>query len=391
MEALDRMGRARLARAERSAPTSWCPRSASTAKRLADWWRSSTSRRARSPSWRDTRCTRRAVAATAPKGRPRSPRCRIRIAFSIPCGASGHADRGRWERVTWEAALDDSGRADPGGVAGRPPRPGRLPRRAARRRPLHGAGPGDLGRRRAQLAHERLLGRRPRRLRLLDGDGPPDARSRASALLAHAQLAPGSGALLQPPGAADHRGPGEWPGEALRESTRASPTPPRRPTTGSHPGRARKRRCCSRFASFLIREDRCDWEFVRRWTNWRQLLGERGYLATLRRNGRIRTIPAADDFDAFKSLLAELYAPYTFAVAAEECGVAEETVPSRRAGGGGSRLRAGDARLAQRRGGQPRRLDGGPLPLFAERPHRISRKRGRDAAQSVDEVRAAAP
>ena len=79
-------------------------------------------------------------------------------------------------------------------------------------------------------------------------------------------------------------------------------------------------------ASFLIREDRCDWEFVRRWTNWRQLLGERGYLATLRRNGRIRTIPAADDFDAFKSLLAELYAPYTFAAAAEECGVAEETL-----------------------------------------------------------------
>ena len=79
-------------------------------------------------------------------------------------------------------------------------------------------------------------------------------------------------------------------------------------------------------ASFLIREDLCDWEFVRRWTNWRQLLREHTYLATLRKSGRIRTIPVADDFDTFKSLLAELYAPYTFAAAAEECGVEEETL-----------------------------------------------------------------
>jgi anaerobic selenocysteine-containing dehydrogenase len=74
-------------------------------------------------------------------------------------------------------------------------------------------------------------------------------------------------------------------------------------------------------AGYLIREDRCNWEFVLRWTNWRELLADRAYLSQLREFGRIADVPDGDDFETFKALLAELYAPYTFAAAAEECGV----------------------------------------------------------------------
>ena len=79
-------------------------------------------------------------------------------------------------------------------------------------------------------------------------------------------------------------------------------------------------------AHYLIREDQCDWEFVRRWTNWRDLLADRAYLAQLRDYGRISAVPQGDDFETFQALLAELYAPYTFAAAAEECGVDAATL-----------------------------------------------------------------
>ena len=35
-------------------------------------------------------------------------------------------------------------------------------------------------------------------------------------------------------------------------------------------------------AADLIARDACDWEFVRRWVNWRELLDDRAYLEQLR-------------------------------------------------------------------------------------------------------------
>ena len=61
---------------------------------------------------------------------------------------------------------------------GGPPRRGHVPRRPARRRQLHRAGPARLGPRRPQLAHQHLLVGGPGRLRVVDGLRPALTRLR---------------------------------------------------------------------------------------------------------------------------------------------------------------------------------------------------------------------
>jgi anaerobic selenocysteine-containing dehydrogenase len=66
------------------------------------------------------------------------------------------------------------------------------------------------------------------------------------------------------------------------------------------------------WANFLIQNDRVDWEFVRRWVNWKEYLLAEG-----------NPQPAFDDF---KSRLKELYQEYTFEFAASESGVSVEKI-----------------------------------------------------------------
>ncbi|HEX8180193.1 MAG TPA: molybdopterin-dependent oxidoreductase [Pyrinomonadaceae bacterium] len=66
-------------------------------------------------------------------------------------------------------------------------------------------------------------------------------------------------------------------------------------------------------ANFLIQHDRYNREFVRRWWNWEEYLAvERPELETT--------------FETFAAVLKELYSAYTFEYAAQESGVAAETI-----------------------------------------------------------------
>jgi anaerobic selenocysteine-containing dehydrogenase len=73
-------------------------------------------------------------------------------------------------------------------------------------------------------------------------------------------------------------------------------------------------------ASWLIRERRYDRAFVERWWNWREYLEEgRGT-----EGGAPRT--SEPSFDAFHDALVEIYAPYTFEFAASESGVDADVI-----------------------------------------------------------------
>ena len=74
-------------------------------------------------------------------------------------------------------------------------------------------------------------------------------------------------------------------------------------------------------ASYLIREDRCDWDFMRQWVNWREFLDDSDALRDLAERGIIQEAPTTRDFATFQGLLREIYAPYTFDWAADECGI----------------------------------------------------------------------
>jgi anaerobic selenocysteine-containing dehydrogenase len=80
-------------------------------------------------------------------------------------------------------------------------------------------------------------------------------------------------------------------------------------------------------ANHLIQTGRYDREFVRRWWNWRDYLGRER-----------PDLPAT--FEAFERVLAELYREYTFDFAARESGVAAETIAqvAELVAGAGSRL-----------------------------------------------------
>ena len=95
--------------------------------------------------------------------------------------------------------------ADPQGDRRGPQDRGHVPRRPAGSRRLHGPRAAELGRRRAQQPHERVLGGGAPRLRAVERRGPAVARPRELEVHAAALVAPRDGALLQPARAADHR------------------------------------------------------------------------------------------------------------------------------------------------------------------------------------------
>ena len=61
------------------------------------------------------------------------------------------------------------------------------------------------------------------------------------------------------------------------------------------------------WANYLIQNDQVDWDFIRRWVNWREFLKSEG--------------SNHPSFDEFKVRLKEIYSEYTFEFAAEESGV----------------------------------------------------------------------
>ena len=191
----------------RSAVTCWCPPPASTASPRAGCSPTWTATAGRSASSRATPSTRARAAATAPRDRPPSTRSPIPTASCTRCAGparaaaaagSGSAGTRRWTRSPRRirAAIIEQRQNEIMIHLG-----------PARRRRIHRAGAGQLGRGRAQLAHQRVLQRRADRLPVLDGRRPakPGPRERQGHL-PH-QRAPGSRALLQSACATDNDGP----------------------------------------------------------------------------------------------------------------------------------------------------------------------------------------
>ncbi len=53
-------------------------------------------------------------------------------------------------------------------------------------------------------------------------------------------------------------------------------------------------------ANYLIHRDLINKDFLRRWTNWEELLNDTSYLAELRASGRIQEIPRGREFEDFR-------------------------------------------------------------------------------------------
>lgn len=75
-------------------------------------------------------------------------------------------------------------------------------------------------------------------------------------------------------------------------------------------------------ANGLIQTDRFNREFVRQWVNWREFMSDRQYLQELRDRGFLDTIPATQTFADFVHVLKRIYRDYTPEWAEQECGVA---------------------------------------------------------------------
>jgi anaerobic selenocysteine-containing dehydrogenase len=67
-------------------------------------------------------------------------------------------------------------------------------------------------------------------------------------------------------------------------------------------------------ASYLMRTDQVDWEYMRRWVNWKTYMSE------------LHSDMNSEDFDAFKQALTDDYSQYTFEFAAQECRIPIEQV-----------------------------------------------------------------
>ncbi len=76
----------------------------------------------------------------------------------------------------------------------------------------------------------------------------------------------------------------------------------------------------------LMEDGTVDREFLRRWVNWEEFLADRAYLAALKERGFLAEVPAGRTFDDFLAVLRELYSHYTPAWAEAECGVPAATV-----------------------------------------------------------------
>ena len=129
---------------------------------------------------------------------------------SRPHSSSAQAGRGPGRREVGARVVGRRTRrhrgAHPQGPGGRPAQRGDVPRRPPGRGRLHRTHARGLGRRRAQLAHERLFERRALRVPLVDGNGPPEPGPRERKGHRARQQPSRDRPLLQPPRAADHGG-----------------------------------------------------------------------------------------------------------------------------------------------------------------------------------------
>lgn len=73
-------------------------------------------------------------------------------------------------------------------------------------------------------------------------------------------------------------------------------------------------------AGYLIQNDLYDREFLRRWTNWQELMTNRQYLEFLKEQEIATEVPQSADFDSFISLLKSIYGQYTPEWAEKETG-----------------------------------------------------------------------
>ncbi len=64
-------------------------------------------------------------------------------------------------------------------------------------------------------------------------------------------------------------------------------------------------------AGHLLSNDLVNKDFLRRWVNWEEFLGDKEYLESLKSSGLIADVPSDVSFDVFLDLLTEMYSRYT--------------------------------------------------------------------------------
>ena len=269
-------------------------------------------------------------------------------------------------------------RPDLAGDPRRPPERGHVPRRPAGRGRLHRARARGLGRRRPQLAHQRLLGRGARRLRALVRHRPPEPRPRERQGDLPGLVAPRGRALLQSARPAHHRGQEERRQADRRRHAAVEHRHPRRPLAGAaaglgggdpprdrqlhHPGRSAT--TASSCAAGGTGRSTC---------------------------AELHPEAAADVRDASKTLLAARVRGVHLRVRRRRVGRRRRR-PSREVA---ELVAVGrhpplDPHLAQRHRRQRGRLAGRAHALPAQRAARRGRHRGRHLPQRLEQVRAAA-
>ncbi len=77
-------------------------------------------------------------------------------------------------------------------------------------------------------------------------------------------------------------------------------------------------------ANLLIQSDGFNHEFVRRWVNWQEFMDDGNYLHSLLDDGFLSSIPATRTFEDFVGVLKDLYKSYTPEWAAQESGVSAD-------------------------------------------------------------------
>lgn len=79
-------------------------------------------------------------------------------------------------------------------------------------------------------------------------------------------------------------------------------------------------------ANHLIQNDLFNFDFVRKWVNWDELLADRDYLKRLHDTGFISEMPKGETFEDFVALMKDMYKDYTPEFAEEETGVKAQMI-----------------------------------------------------------------